>query len=424
MSWVLHIMYIMTLRRWGILEIHASVGAAKLSRFAVRVGDALHLDAFLIFADRRSDAVGVSRAFHFAAFVRFADPVRLAHKNMAVGHGFALHLFAFVFLADAFCVFLVRTMVMTCTFNLLTFQVFAAMLFGTVRVGATFVFDTFVLGTCAFAVLASFDELARSMTFAFWLEASIRLFVAQFVGLAVDSGCTFHLLTFAVDTFGGSIFSEESVAMFVRATFLLDTFRILAELFVAIAVAFVGALDRLAFVVDAMLGDATCLTHFVAATFNFDTDVWLGSVDGLLARANLVVGTVQIVATFGQLALVGHTATFAVFAILTFIMIDALVVGVALNLFAQVVATSHSLAKDSAVIVDSTFLRLTFVRHAQAMSILAMSKENGVRLGLCLAHRMSPTVDLETFVCLLVAQLVLGAMVSGDATFDLDTLVL
>ena len=92
---------------------------------------------------------------------------------MAVGHSFALHLFAFVFLADAFCVFLVRTMVMTCTFNLLTFQVFAAMLFGTVRVGATFVFDTFVLGTCAFAVLAAFDELARSMTFAFWLEARV-----------------------------------------------------------------------------------------------------------------------------------------------------------------------------------------------------------------------------------------------------------
>lgn len=37
---------------------------------------------------------------------------------------------------------------------------------------------------------------------------------------------------------------------------------------------------------------------------------------------------------------------------------------------------------------------------------------------------MSPTVDLETFVCLFVAQLVFGAMVSGDATFDLDTLVL
>lgn len=301
---------------------------------------------------------------------------------MAVWHSLTLHLFAFVFFADALGVFLVRTMVMTSAFNLLTFQVFAAMLFGTVRVGATFVFDTFVLGTCAFSVLAALDEFARSVTFAFWLEASVRLFVAQFVGGAVDSGCTFHLLTFAVDTFCGRLFAEESDAMFVRATFLLDTFRILAELFVAIAVAFVCALDRLAFVVDAMLGDATCLTHFVAATFNFDANVWLGSVDRLLARANLVRRTVQIVATFGQLALVRHTATFTVFAILSFVMIDALVVGVALHLLTQVVATSHSLAKHCAVIVNATFLRLTFVRHAQAMSIRAMSKENRVRLGL------------------------------------------
>lgn len=63
----------------GILEIHTGVGATKLSRFAVRVGDAFHLDAFLVLANGGSDAVGVSRAFHLATFVTFADPVRLAH---------------------------------------------------------------------------------------------------------------------------------------------------------------------------------------------------------------------------------------------------------------------------------------------------------------------------------------------------------
>ena len=132
----------------------------------------------------------------------------------------------------------------------------------------------------------------------------------------------------------------------------------------------------------------------------------------------------QIGATFGQFALVRHTATFAVFAILSFVMVNTLVVGVALHFFALVVATSHSLAKDGAVIVDPTFLRFALVRHAQAMSVLAMSKKHRIRLGLCFAHRMSSTINLETFVGLLVAQLVFGAMIGSNATFDLDTLVL
>lgn len=272
---ITHHVHYELMTRSGILEIHAGVGAAKLARFAVRVGDAVHLDAFLVFADRRPDAVGVSRAFHFGALVRLADPVRLAHQDVAVRHCLALDLFAFVFLANALCLFFVIAVIMAGAFHLLTFQVFAAMLFGTVRVGSTFVFDTFVFGTSALAILAALDELAGRMTLAFRLEACVGLFVAQFVSGAIDSGCTFHFLTFAIDAFGGSIFGEEADAMFVRATFLLHTFCILAKLFVAIAVAFVRALDRLAFVVDTMLGGATCLTHFVAATFNFDTCVWL-----------------------------------------------------------------------------------------------------------------------------------------------------